>query len=73
VGPILEISASMITGLPRSGMDEVQTMDISTIKKMDFTLKIKSIKPDPSFSEKRKKSKSKEKEGKKKNQIDMRV
>lgn len=48
-------------------------MDINGIKKIDFTLKVKSIKPDPSFSEKRKKSKSREKEEKKKNQIDMRV
>ncbi len=54
-------------------MDEVQTMDIPAIKKIDFFLKVKSIKPDQSFSEKRKKSKSEEKEDKKKNQIDLRV
>jgi len=48
-------------------------MDINAIKKVDFTLKVKSIKPDQSFSDKRKKSKAKEMEEKKKNQIDMRV
>jgi hypothetical protein len=63
----------MIYGLPRFRMDGVQTMDINAIKKIDFRLKVKRIKPDPSFSEKRKKSKSREKEEKKKNQIDMRV
>ena len=48
-------------------------MDITIIKKIDEPYKVKSIRPDPSFSEKKKKPKSKEKEEKKKNQIDMRV
>jgi hypothetical protein len=48
-------------------------MDIDTIKKIDFTLRVKNVKPDQFFSDKKKKSKSREKEEKKKNQIDVRV
>jgi hypothetical protein len=48
-------------------------MDINTIKKIDFILRVKNVKPDQFFSDKKKKSKSREKEEKKKNQIDVRV
>ena len=48
-------------------------MDIETLNKIDFTLRVKSVKPDRFISNKKKRSKLKEKEEKKKNQIDVRV
>jgi len=54
-------------------MDEVQNMDINSLKKIDFTLRVKRIKPDQFSSDKKKKLKSWEKDEKKKNQIDVRV
>ncbi len=48
-------------------------MDIDSLKKIDFTLRVKKIKPDQFFSDKKKKSNSREKEEKKKNQIDVRA
>jgi hypothetical protein len=48
-------------------------MDIGFLKKIDFTLRVKKIKPEQSFSNKKKKPKPEEKEEKNKNKIDMRV
>jgi hypothetical protein len=48
-------------------------MDINSLKKIDFTLRVKRIKPDQFSSDKKKRSKFEEKEEKKKNQIDVRV
>jgi hypothetical protein len=58
---------------PGSFSDEVQHMDINSLNKIDFTLRVKRIKPDQFFSDKKKKSKSREKEEKKKTQIDVRA
>lgn len=48
-------------------------MDIESLKKIDFTLKIKREKPGQFFSNKKKKSKPQEKEEKNKGRIDMKV
>jgi hypothetical protein len=48
-------------------------MDIESLKKIEFPLKIKREKPDQSFSNKKKKPKHPEKEEIKKNRIDVRV
>jgi hypothetical protein len=48
-------------------------MDIDSLKRIDFTLRVKRIKPDRFISDKKKKSNSREKEEKKKNQIDVRA
>ncbi len=48
-------------------------MDINSLEKIDFNLRVKRIKADQFFSNKKKKSKNREKENKKKNQIDVRV
>jgi hypothetical protein len=48
-------------------------MDIYSLKEIDFSLRVKRIKPDRFFSDKKKKSRTREKEEKKKNQIDVRA
>jgi len=48
-------------------------MDIEPIKKIDFTLKVKKVKPDQFSSNKKKKSKADEKEEENKNRIDVRI
>ena len=48
-------------------------MDIEFLKKIDFNLRVKRIKPEQSFTNKKKKPKPEEKEEKNKNKIDVRV
>jgi hypothetical protein len=48
-------------------------MDVEILKKIDFTLRVKRVKPEQSFSDKKKKPKPEEKEEKNKNKIDVRV
>jgi hypothetical protein len=48
-------------------------MDIESLKKIDFPLKVKRDKPDQSSDRKKKKGKTPEKEERKKNRIDLRV
>jgi hypothetical protein len=62
----------VILAILRSRNGEL-TMDINALKKIDYTLKVKSVKPDQFSSDKKKKLKSREKEEKKNNQIDVRI
>jgi len=48
-------------------------MDVEILKKIDFPIRVKRIKPEQSFSDKKKKPKPEEKEEKNKNKIDVRV
>jgi hypothetical protein len=54
-------------------MERGEKMDIESLKKIDFSLKVKREKPDQFYSNKKKKPKSQDKEEKSKNRIDMRV
>jgi hypothetical protein len=53
--------------------ERIKTMDIESLKKVDFPLKVKREKPDQFFSNKKKKSKPQEKENPNKNRVDVRV
>jgi len=48
-------------------------MDLISLKKIDVELRVKKIKPDQFFSNKKKKPKPQEKEEKNKNRIDVRI